>query len=152
MEAWFLENWSKILLTLVTTGALTFCGWCWKQLRSYKKLLDEQKEAALDEAIEEKIEPVKQDIQQLRDYVAKVDTDEKHKMDLIVSSYRYRLTQLCRLYLKRGHMTIGEYEQLNEFFHLYTGLGGNGEAKIWYDRAIQLPIVTPIHEEHKHEI
>jgi hypothetical protein len=79
---------------------------------------------------------VKQDIQQLRDYVAKVDTDEKHKMDLIVSSYRYRLTQLCRLYLKRGHMTIGEYEQLNEFYHLYAGLGGNGEAKIWYDRAI----------------
>ena len=105
----------------------------------------------ITKAIEEKIEPVKQDIQQLRDYVAKVDTDEKHKMDLIVSSYRYRLTQLCRLYLKRGHMTIGEYEQLNEFYHLYTGLGGNGEAKIWYDRAIQLPIVTPVHEEHKYE-
>lgn len=61
-------------------------------------------------------------------------------MDLIIASYRYRLTQLCRLYLNRGYMTIGEYEQLNEFFHLYTGLGGNGEAKIWYDRAIQLPI------------
>lgn len=146
MGAWLIENWDKILLTLVTTGALTFCGWCWTQLKAYKKLLDEKKEAALDEAIEEKIEPVKQDIQQLRDYVAKVDTDEKHKMDLIVSSYRYRLTQLCRLYLKRGHMTIGEYEQLNEFFHLYTGLGGNGEAKIWYDRAIQLPIVSSVND------
>lgn len=147
MEAWFLENWSKILLSLVTTGALTFCGWCWKQLKEYKKLLNEKKETALDDAIEEKIEPVKQDIQQLRDYVAKVDTDEKHKMDLIVSSYRYRLTQLCRLYLKRGHMTISEYEQLNEFYHLYIGLGGNGEAKIWYDRAIQLPIITIAHQE-----
>jgi hypothetical protein len=88
----------------------------------------------------EKIEPVKKDIQELRDYMAKIDTAEKHKMDLIVSSYRYRLTQLCRLYLTRGYMTIGEYDQLNEFYHLYTGLGGNGEAKTWYDRAVQLPI------------
>lgn len=144
MEAWLAANWGGILLSLVTTGALSFCAWCWKQMKTYKSLLDQKKEAALDEAIEEKIEPVKQDIQQLRDYVAQVDSAEKHKMDLIVSSYRYRLTQLCRLYLKRGHMTIGEYEQLNEFFHLYTGLGGNGEAKIWYDRAIQLPLIEEI--------
>jgi hypothetical protein len=92
MEAWILANWDKILLSLVTTGALAFCGWCWKQLKTYKGLLAEKKEAVLDDAIEEKIEPVKQDIQQLRDYVAQVDTAEKHKMDLIVASYRYRLT------------------------------------------------------------
>lgn len=140
MEAWIIENWGKILLSLVTTGALTFCGWCWKQLKQYKKLLDEKEIQKMDDTIEEKIEPLKQDIQQLRDYVQQVDTAETHKMNLIVASYRYRLTQLCRLYLGRGYMTPGEYEQLNEFFHLYRGLGGNGEAKIWYERAIQLPI------------
>ena len=140
MGEWIAANWGGILLSLVTTGALAFCGWCWKQLKTYKGLLDEKKEAAIDEAIDEKIEPVKQDIQQLRDYVTQVDVAEKHKMDLIVSSYRYRLTQLCRLYLGRGYITTSEYDQLNEFFHLYTGLGGNGEAKIWFDRAIQLPI------------
>lgn len=142
MEAWIAAHWGDVLLSLVTAGALGLCAWLGRQLKQLKGLLNEKKEAALDDAIEEKIEPVKQDIQQLRDYVAKVDADEKHKMDLIVSSYRYRLTQLCRLYLKRGHMTIGEYDQLNEFYHLYAGLGGNGEAKIWYDRAIQLPILT----------
>lgn len=140
MGAWLLANWGGILLSLVTTGALTFCGWCWKQLKTYRALLDEKKEQAVDEAIEDKIEPVKRDIQELRDYVQKVDTTEQFKMNLIVSSYRYRLSQLCKLYLGRGYMTPAEYEQLNEFFHLYTGLGGNGEAKIWYERAIQLPI------------
>lgn len=140
MGTWIATNWSSILLSLVTTGALTFCGWCWKQIKNYRKILDEKKEATIDDAIEEKIEPVKQDIQQLRDYVQKVDEAEKYKMDLIVSSYRYRLSQLCRLYLSRGYMTPGEYDQLNEFFHLYSSLGGNGEAKIWYERAIQLPI------------
>jgi hypothetical protein len=146
MTQWFLENWSSILLSLVTAGALGVCGWFGLQLKTYRKLLNEKKETQLDEAIEEKIEPVKKDIQELRDYMAKIDTTEKHKMDLIVSSYRYRLTQLCRLYLTRGYMTIGEYDQLNEFYHLYTGLGGNGEAKIWYDRAIQLPIHDSIEE------
>ena len=140
MGEWIAANIGSIFLSLVTAGALTMCGWFWKQVRGYKKLLDEKKQEQMDDAIEEKIEPIKKDIQELRDYVAKVDTAETHKMDLIVSSYRYRLTQLCRLYLTRGYMTIGEYDQLNEFYHLYTGLGGNGEAKIWYDRAIQLPI------------
>lgn len=140
MEAWIAANWSSIVLSLVTAGALSFCAWCWKQIKEYKKMLHEKEAKVVDEAIEDKIEPVKKDIQELRDYVQKVDANEKYKMDLIVSSYRYRLSQLCRLYLGRGYMTPGEYEQLNEFFHLYTSLGGNGEAKIWYERAIQLPI------------
>lgn len=144
MEVWLIANWSKILLTLVTTGALTFCGWCWKQLKTYKKLVDEKKEEVLDEAIEEKIEPVKQDIQQLRDYVHQNDIKEQHKIDLIVSSYKYRLSQLCRLYLRRGYMTPDEYDQLNEFFHLYTALGGNGEAEQYFNKASTLPI-------HEHE-
>ena len=144
MLVWLNDNWSSILLALVTAGALAFCRWTWKKMKEYKKTLEEQEASRMDEHIEEKIEPVKHDIQQLRDYVQQVDTAEKYKMDLIVASYRYRLTQLCRLYLGRGYMTPSEYEQLNEFFHLYTGLGGNGEAKIWYERAIQLPI-------HHHE-
>jgi hypothetical protein len=31
-------------------------------------------------------------------------------------------------------------EQLTEFYKLYTGLGGNGQAKIYYDKAMQLPL------------
>jgi hypothetical protein len=39
MEAWLAEHASDVLWALITTGALTFCGWCWKQLKTYKKLL-----------------------------------------------------------------------------------------------------------------
>jgi hypothetical protein len=31
-------------------------------------------------------------------------------------------------------------EQLSEFYKLYTGLGGNGSAKLYYDKAVQLPL------------
>lgn len=137
---WLTANWGSILLSLVTAGALAFCRWSWKQMKTYKSLLDEKEATKLEDTIEEKLEPVVQDIQQLRDYVQQVDIAEKHKMDLIISSYRYRLSQLCRLYLNRGWMSTDEYEQLNEFYHLYTSLGGNGEAKKFYDKASQLPI------------
>jgi hypothetical protein len=30
-------------------------------------------------------------------------------------------------------------EQLTEFYKLYTGLGGNGQAKVYYEKAIALP-------------
>ena len=140
MGEWLAANWGGILASLVTTAAVTFGGFCWAKYKKYKKILAEQEQVKLEEKIEEKIEPVKNDIQELRDYVKTVDAAEKHKMDLIVSSYRYRLSQLCRLYLRRGYMTPAEYEQLHEFFHLYTSLGGNGEAKIWYERAIQLDV------------
>ena len=61
-------------------------------------------------------------------------------MDLILSSYRFRLTQLCKAYIQQGFMTNTEYEQLVEFYKVYTGLGGNGQAKTYYERAVQLPV------------
>ena len=61
-------------------------------------------------------------------------------MDLILSSYRFRLTQLCKAYIQQGFMTNAEYEQLVEFYKVYAGLGGNGQAKTYYERAVQLPV------------
>jgi hypothetical protein len=37
-------------------------------------------------------------------------------------------------------MTYSQYEQLTEFYKLYVGLGGNGQAKEFYDKVIKLPI------------
>ena len=39
-------------------------------------------------------------------------------------------------------MTFEQYEQLTEFYHLYTGLGGNGEAKDLYEKVTKLDILT----------
>lgn len=33
-----------------------------------------------------------------------------------------------------------QYEQLSEFYRVYEGLGGNGQAKEYYERAIKLPM------------
>lgn len=133
-------NWASILLSLVTAGALAFCRWTWKQMKTYRSLLQEQEENKLDDTIEAKLEPIVHEIEELRAYVRKVDTEEKRKLDLIIASYRYRLVQLCKIYLKQGFMTQDQFEQLSEFYKMYHGLGGNGQAEEFYDKTRALPI------------
>jgi hypothetical protein len=66
-------------------------------------------------------------------------------MNLIIASYRYRLIQLCKAFLSQGYITTSQMEQLTEFYKVYTGLGGNGAAKVYYDKAINLP--TKVEDE-----
>ena len=61
-------------------------------------------------------------------------------MNLIIDSYKFRLVQLCKLYLKQGYMTQPQYDQLSEFFKLYSNLGGNGQAKEYYEKTMKLQI------------
>lgn len=64
---------------------------------------------------------------------------EKTHMNLIIASYRFRLVQLCKGFLAQGYITPAQMEQLSEFYKLYTGLGGNGQAKMYYEKAVALP-------------
>lgn len=138
------NNWSSVLLSLTTAGALAFCRWTWKQMKAYQALLEERDQVALQETIDEEIEkqitPIVNDIEELRSYIRNVDLKEKHQMNLIIASYRFRLIQLCKIYLKQGYMTQDQYDQLTEFYKLYEGLGGNGQAKEYYDKTVVLPI------------
>ena len=138
----FAANWASILLSLITAGALAFCRWTWKQMKTYRKLLEEKENDKLEEAIEHKLEPIIDEIEQLRNYIRQVDTEEKRKLDLIIASYRYRLVQLCKIYLKQGFMTQDQFEQLSEFYKMYHGLGGNGQAEEFYNKTRALPIKT----------
>lgn len=140
MIEFFAANWASILLSLVTAGALAFCRWTWKQMKTYRALLEEREQSELDDTIEAKLEPIIHEIEELRAYVRKVDMEEKRKLDLIVASYRYRLVQLCKIYLKQGFMTQDQFEQLSEFYKMYHGLGGNGQAEEFYDKTRALPI------------
>jgi hypothetical protein len=138
----FAAHWASILLSLITAGALAFCRWTWKQMQTYRNLLDEKENDKLEETIEHKLEPIVDEIEQLRNYIRQVDTEEKRKLDLIIASYRYRLVQLCKIYLKQGFMTQDQFEQLSEFYKMYHGLGGNGQAEEFYDKTRALPIKT----------
>ena len=147
MSAWLIQNWSEILLAVVIAGAVGFCKWSWGQVKNYRALLNERENERVDDAIDEKLAPILHEIEELRTYIRNVDSLNTHHLNLIIASYRYRLIQLCRLYLRQGFMTADQYEQINEFYNLYHELGGNGQAQDFYERVKKLPV----HEEEDEE-
>lgn len=137
----FAEYGLEIVCALVTAGALAICRAFNKRLKEYKSIVETQEEAKLETFIEKRLEPIYQELEDLRKYIRENEAKRDHNMDFIIASYRFRLIQLCKEHLVAKQMTSAEYEQLTEFYKLYTSLGGNGQAKEYYDRAIQLPIV-----------
>ena len=108
------------------------------QQKKYKEVIRTQEEQRLEENIDAKLEPIINEIEELRIYIREVGKVEKSHMNLIIASYRFRLIQLCKEFIKQGYITPDQYDQLSEFYRVYTGLGGNGQAKDYYERAIAL--------------
>lgn len=140
MEAFIADHLIEIFFGLVSAGALAFCKYMHKQMKNYRRLLEEQENQQLEEIIENRLEPILIEIEELRKYIREVGQVEKTHMDLIVSSYRFRLVQLCKEFIRQGYMTQNQYDQLTEFYKLYTSLGGNGQAKEYYETTMKLPV------------
>lgn len=140
MWAFIVEHLVEIVFALITAGALAFCRYLYKQLKAYKQLLNDKKYEDLDDRIDEKLKPILDDIEEIRGYIRKAESKENRDLELIIASYRFRLVQLCKLYIKKGYMTQDEYDQLTEFFKLYSSLGGNGQAKEYYEKTVKLEI------------
>ena len=133
----------EIVLTIVTTIVSTLCAIAFKKLQAYKKLVEEKERTEHEKAMEKKLDPIYDELEDLRTYIRNTEITEKTHMNLIIASYRFRLIQLCKNLLSAQQMTQDEYDQLTEFYKLYVGLGGNGQAKEYYERTIQLPIICP---------
>lgn len=140
MWAFIVEHFVEIIFGLISAGALAFCRYLYKQLKAYKQLLNDKKYEDLDDRIDEKLKPILDDIEEIRGYIRRTENKEKRDLELIIASYRFRLVQLCKLYIKKGYMTQDEYDQLTEFFKLYSSLGGNGQAKEYYEKTVKLEI------------
>ena len=140
MTAFLAAHWVEIALSLITAGALGFCRGFWKKYQSYKKMIEEISNQKTEEVIETKLEPIVEDIEELRKYIWKTADDEKKHMNLIISSYRLYLVRMCKLYLEQGFLTQDQYDELSDFYNVYEQLGGNGQAKQYYDKTIAMPI------------
>lgn len=140
MWAFIVEHTVEIIFGLISAGALAFCRYLYKQLKAYKQLLNDKKYEDLDDRIDEKLKPILDDIEEIRGYIRRTESKEKRDLELIIASYRFRLVQLCKLYMKKGYMTQDEYDQLTEFFKLYSSLGGNGQAREYYEKTVKLEI------------
>lgn len=140
MFAFITEHIVEILFGLISAGALAFCRYLYKQLMAYKKMLQEKENNDIVELIDEKLKPIVEDIEELRTHIRKIEDKERQDLTLIIASYRFRLVQLCKIYIKQGYMTQDQYDQLTEFYKLYHSLGGNGQAKEYYEKTMELEI------------
>ena len=73
MEAFIAKYGVEILLSLATAGALAFCKYLHRQLKNYQALLNEQESNATDTQIEQHLEPIINDIEELRRYIISID-------------------------------------------------------------------------------
>lgn len=150
MEALLAEWGTEILFGLISATVMGWAKWYGDKLKKEKlqaeenaKIIAEQKlDEKIDGKIEIELEPILQELEDLRQYCRDNENLEKSHMNLIVASYRFRLIQLCKGFLRQEYITEGQMEQLMEFYKLYKGLGGNGQAETYYNKAIALPLKT----------
>ena len=148
METLLVEWGTEILFGLISASILGWAKWHGNKLKKEKiqaeenarTIADQQLNKKIDTHIEIELEPIYQELEDLRKYCRDNANLEKSHMNLIIASYRFRLVQLCKGFLNQGYITTAQMEQLSEFYKLYTGLGGNGSAKLYYDKAVQLPL------------
>ena len=150
MEALLAEWGTEILFGLISAAVIGYAKWKNSQLMKAKDeaeknaatLAEQRLDEKINSHIEVELEPVFQELEDLRKYCRDNENLEKSHMALIVASYRFRLVQLCKGFLNQGFITTAQMEQLTEFYKLYKGLGGNGQAEIYYNKAIALPLKT----------
>ena len=139
-----LAEWGlEILFALISAIVLGYAKYkgdkLKKELDKAKELTKEKERQEIENSIEDHLEPIYQELEDLRKYIRDTKNIEQSHMNLIIASYRFRLVQLCKGFINQGYMTMDQRTQLDEFYKLYTGLGGNGQAKIYYEQCIHLP-------------
>lgn len=147
-----LAEWGmEILFALISAGVVGYAKFKTRELnrelQKAKALAAEQEKQHIEQTIEIHLEPVYQELEELRKYIREAQNIEKSNMNLIIASYRFRLVQLCKGFLAQGYITPSQMEQLTEFYKLYTGLGGNGQAKVYYEKAMDLTLKTDEDDE-----
>ena len=72
----------------------------------------------------------------------KTKSDQNNSEDrLLLAVARIQLVEQGREYLKRGYITMDEYEEYEDYYKLYSSLGGNGLARRIFEQVDDLPMM-----------
>ena len=152
----------EIIFGLVSAGALAYCKHIYNQKLKLEEAAKADQNRQYREMIINEIEPIIEEIHRVQkkseeqinelklhhieDIVAKEKEIELLKkkndknMEMIISSYKFRLIQLCKTHLRDEFITQNEFDLVSEMYKLYHGLGGNGQAQEYYEKVLELPI------------
>ena len=159
----------EIFFGLVSAGALAFCKYLWGKNQKLEEMQKADQNRQYRQMILDEIEPIITEITRLKNEINQVNTnaqqeivrlegnahkehqkmycdlnkvqdENKKNFNLIISSYKFRLIQLCKTHLRDGYISEADFEQISEMYKLYHGLGGNGQAQEYYDKVLELDI------------
>ena len=141
----FLAEWGvELILSIISAAIIGYLKWksskLKQKLEEAEKLAEEQKQAEVKASIEARTKPIYDELENIRAYVRDNEIQSKAMWTLVIDSYKFRLVELCKEHIHEGFMTQAQYDQLSEFYKLYTGLGGNGQAAEYYEKAKVLEI------------
>lgn len=81
---------------------------------------------------------------------AKTRTDRNNAEDrLLLQIAKNQLVSQGREYLKRGYITMDEYEEYETEYQVYSDLGGNGLARRIFEQVDDLPMMPNGIDERK---
>ena len=127
--AFIAEHWVSLIFGLISTGAVAYCRLFYKKMKEFQAHKEEKNKEQIEAMVEEKVKPLQ----------AQLALSE-HNFIAIRDSYKYRLIELCKIYLERGHINAKEYDQLSEMWKVYHDLGGNSQAEDYYYKVEDLPV------------
>lgn len=142
----FLAEWSSQIILSLVIAVLTYIlnkniKEKDKSMEKYRELLAKESDDKTNKTIETHLEPIYEELEDIRKRILSLQDRENQNLEhiqqnfnLIIASYRYRLIQLCKELLEQGFMYQKQYDNLSEFYTLYTNLGGNGQAKDYYQK------------------
>lgn len=73
----------------------------------------------------DELEIIKQDIRDTKRSVVNIGQD--------------RITWTCKRHLRDGYITVREYAELKDLYESYEKIGGNSDAKAYYEEVTKLP-------------
>lgn len=167
MVAFLIEHAAEVVFGLISAGLLALCKYQHSQNKELKKLREADKNREYREMILDEIGPIIDELTKVEQEIDQFEIDtnntfaamETHaekqheamykdlnkvqagndkNFKLIINSYKFRLIQLCKSHLKDGFISQDDYDQVSEMYNLYVGLGGNGQAKEYFERVQKL--------------
>lgn len=86
-------------------------------------------------AIQTSIEDINKKLCELENIKAEIkDTKES-----VIAIGADRIIWTCKRHIKDGYITIREYAELKDLYEKYRDIGGNSDAKTYYEEVCKLP-------------
>ena len=167
-----IEHATEILLAVVTSMSVAYAKHLNDQKKKFEQIMQEDKNRQYRQMILDEIEPIIEELKSLSNQVSmglsdlrkesndaythmyddlnKIVNENNKNLELIINSYKFRLIQLCKTHLRDGWITQDDFDQVSEMYKLYHGLGGNGQAHEYYEKVMELDVVSePRHDREK---